>query len=197
MVTMVVEWTALFLSGTLVCLCLMYRRKRTSLMLSKHTQLLELLEIPQVSRQIGGKGRRGEGRGRRDEERQHSAGLCRCRCPLQVMDTCVRSGYHDEALELSTFVKRLNKKHGDIPIIKVISLATRIMIFIAYLLFPTVLVSVQSVVGKTIWNNHRTTQVAGHFHLLKVFLSCKPCFYSVTSWSKRQEGVVAGKDPCG
>ena len=54
----------------------MYRRKRTSLMLSKHTQLLELLEIPQVSikegrRRLdewrgrgGGRGWEREGRGR-------------------------------------------------------------------------------------------------------------------------------------
>ena len=86
-------------------------------MLSKHTQLLELLEIPQVSRKTCR--REGEGRGG-EREGQQMAGVCCCHCPLQVMDTCVRSGYHDEALELSTFVRRLNKKHGDIPIIKVI-----------------------------------------------------------------------------
>lgn len=47
-----------------VCLCsYLYRRKRTSLMLSKHTQLLEVLEIPQVSRVVR---ERGEGRGGRE-----------------------------------------------------------------------------------------------------------------------------------
>ena len=44
----------------------LYRRKRTSLMLSKHTQLLEVLEIPQVSRVVR---ERGEGRGGRGGER--------------------------------------------------------------------------------------------------------------------------------
>jgi hypothetical protein len=66
----------------LVAVC---RRKKTSVMLSKHTQLLEILEIP------------------------------------QVMDTCVRNSYHDEALELAAFVKRLENKHEDIPIIKSIA----------------------------------------------------------------------------
>lgn len=61
------------------------QRKKTSVMLSKHTQLLEILEIP------------------------------------QVMDTCVRNSYHDEALELAAFVKRLENKHEDIPIIKSIA----------------------------------------------------------------------------
>lgn len=59
------------------------RRKLNSLALSKHTQLLEILEIP------------------------------------QVMETCVRNGYYEEALDLNTHVRRMDKKHGEIPIIKV------------------------------------------------------------------------------
>ena len=59
------------------------RRKLNSLALSKHTQLLEVLEIP------------------------------------QVMETCVRNGYYEEALDLSAHVRRMAKKHGDIPIIEV------------------------------------------------------------------------------
>ena len=34
------------------------------------------------------------------------------------MDTCVRNNYYEEALELSTFVKRLEKRFAGIPVIK-------------------------------------------------------------------------------
>jgi pentatricopeptide repeat protein len=53
-------------------------------MLSKHPQILEVLEIP------------------------------------QLMDTCVRNNYYEEALQLYSYVHKLNKRYGNsIPIISV------------------------------------------------------------------------------
>nr|XP_033797910.1 conserved oligomeric Golgi complex subunit 8 isoform X2 [Geotrypetes seraphini] len=64
-------------------------RRKNSLTLNRHTEILEVLEIP------------------------------------QLMDTCVRNGYYEEALELATYVRRLEKKHSSIPVIQSIVLEVR------------------------------------------------------------------------
>ena len=57
------------------------RRKSTSLVLARHTRLLEILELP------------------------------------QLVETCVRNGHYDEALELRQYATRIEKKLGNIPIV--------------------------------------------------------------------------------
>lgn len=37
----------------------------------------------------------------------------------QLVDTCIRDGKYEEALELAAYVQRLGVKHGNVPIINV------------------------------------------------------------------------------
>ena len=41
---------------------------------------------------------------------------------MQVVDTCVRNGYYEEALDLCSHVRHMERKHGHLPIVKVYGL---------------------------------------------------------------------------
>ncbi|XP_021488342.1 conserved oligomeric Golgi complex subunit 8 isoform X1 [Meriones unguiculatus] len=64
-------------------------RRMNTLTLNRHTEILEILEIP------------------------------------QLMDTCVRNSYYEEALELAAYVRRLERKYSSIPVIQGIVIEVR------------------------------------------------------------------------
>ena len=41
---------------------------------------------------------------------------------MQVVDTCVRNGYYEEALDLCSHVRHMERKHTHIPIVKVLTI---------------------------------------------------------------------------
>ena len=65
------------------------RRKRVSLVLAKHTRLLEILELP------------------------------------QLVETCVRNGHYEEALELRQFATKIDRKLGTIPLVASVVIAVQ------------------------------------------------------------------------
>lgn len=58
-------------------------RQVNSLTMKRHSDLIDILELP------------------------------------QLMDTCIRAGKYEEALELASYVQRMGVKHNHIPVIKV------------------------------------------------------------------------------
>lgn len=43
----------------------------------------------------------------------------------QLMDTCVRNGIYDEALDLHAFIMRVSLLHPDMPIVKLLAAQVR------------------------------------------------------------------------
>lgn len=58
----------------------------------------------------------------------------------QLMDSCLRSNQYNEALELSQYARQLGMKHGNIPIISVLSLQQSFFISLQHSLLPYIFV---------------------------------------------------------
>lgn len=46
----------------------------------------------------------------------------------QLMDTCVRNGIYDEALDLHAFIMRVALLHPDLPIVKLLAAQVRLQV---------------------------------------------------------------------
>eukprot|EP00058_Branchiostoma_floridae_P024958 XP_002610448.1 hypothetical protein BRAFLDRAFT_124264 [Branchiostoma floridae] len=94
------------------------RRRMNSLTLAHHTQLLEILEMPQKCQGFLKHAQDINTRRRMNSlTLAHHTQLLEILEMPQLMDTCVRNGYYEEALELAAHVSRLEKKHSNIPVI--------------------------------------------------------------------------------
>ena len=92
------------------------RRKRTSLVLSKHTRLLEVLELP------------------------------------QLMETCVKNGYHEEALAIQQLCSKLHKPLGSVPLIQSVLQVRIVTVCLHYTSDAIMLfVCVQDVHSSSVW----------------------------------------------
>ncbi|KAF0300504.1 Conserved oligomeric Golgi complex subunit 8 [Amphibalanus amphitrite] len=130
------------------------RRRLNSATLTKHTELLEVLELP------------------------------------QLMDTAVRNGYYDQAMQLVTHVRALEKKHGHIKLVE--SIVNDVQL--AYRLMLTQLVSqlrtnIQLPQCLKVIGHLRRMEVYTEFELRLKFLQAR------NAWLEEQLANISREDP--